>query len=264
MTFVKLQIPTAPGMGQAPQPGQPAPTGVPAPAEHTTDGVQAFAANDLASAATAPGSQPDASYWWTALGLIVLGVVAGTLLYGPGPTGQAPPPAVSPFAGLYVAAQALERLGEFISLIPGLGDQIGATTVGTQRMSKRKAITDRNLARKDTLRALKQGNNHLAAQKAADAAQNQHATDVIRANRSVFFWGLNSLLASLLVGVLKLDILYLIGITSGGGLLLGALHVSVTGLAVGGGTKPLHDLIANLQQNKEEKQDQASGGAGSS
>jgi hypothetical protein len=29
----------------------------------------------------------------------------------------------------------------------------------------------------------------------------------------------------------------------------------VTGLAVGGGTKPLHDLISNLQASKEAKKD---------
>ena len=29
----------------------------------------------------------------------------------------------------------------------------------------------------------------------------------------------------------------------------------VTGLAVGGGTKPLHDLVSNLQASKEAKKD---------
>jgi hypothetical protein len=33
------------------------------------------------------------------------------------------------------------------------------------------------------------------------------------------------------------------------------LDILVTGLAIGGGTKPLHDLIGNLQASKDSKKD---------
>lgn len=259
MTFIKLQLPPSNAAGVATPAASAVTQSAPVPS-----GTTAFAANDVAVAATNnPGIQPDALYWWVALILIVIGIILGAVFsrwpwFGDVPAPSNPPQGISPFAGLFVAAQALERLGEFISLIPGLGDSIGATNIGNEPKTKSQALAARNKAARDTLQQLKSGNMQAAAQQAAAAADNQHATDVIRANRSVFFWGFNSFLASLLVGVMKLDVMAQIGVLGGGAL----LHVAVTGLAIGGGTKPLHDLIANLQQSKQSKQDQPAAGGG--
>jgi hypothetical protein len=67
-------------------------------------------------------------------------------------------------------------------------------------------------------------------------------------------FGTSALLGMLGAGVLKGLFLVTVGVTG----LDSWVGILFTGLVVGGGTKGLHDLIANLQEAKEEKKDKDS------
>lgn len=236
----------------------------------------------VAAAATSDtGDQPD-WYWFLAAFLLIgAGIWFGTQLLGtPAPiTALA---GISVFAAFYVLAQALERLAEFITYIPFIGAHIGATKANTHWETKEKAVTARDTAIAETMKALAQGsdadekdaaNAHRSStnntsispsdakmQEAGKVQQNvQQAANAhqwvnkVRTNRAVFFWALNSCLASIGCGWLKLSFLATIGVLTGPAW----VHIAITGLVVGGGTKPLHDLITNIEKAKEAKEDQA-------
>jgi hypothetical protein len=90
-----------------------------------------------------------------------------------------------------------------------------------------------------------------------------------RADKAIVYWAFASILGMLLSGLLGLYLLHIIGLNGDGINAQGAwtaaiwtwasarhmLDLLVTGLAIGGGTKPLHDLIGNLQEAKNDKKD---------
>lgn len=86
---------------------------------------------------------------------------------------------------------------------------------------------------------------------AKKAASAEHDLNVIRSNRAIFFFAMNTAIAAYVAANYGLLILTLIGIDNPNEW----MDVSVTALAVGGGTKPLHDLITNIQKKKEESED---------
>ena len=101
------------------------------------------------------------------------------------------------------------------------------------------------------------------------AAAAQAELDQRRADKAVAYWALASVLGLLLSATLGLYLLHIVGLRGDGlapngiwaaGILSAAgirhvLDLLVTGLAIGGGTKPLHDLISNLQAAKVSKKD---------
>ena len=101
------------------------------------------------------------------------------------------------------------------------------------------------------------------------AAAAQAELDQQRADKAVAFWALATVLGLLLSATLGIYLLHIVGLRSDGlgknGIwaagLLGAagirhmIDLLITGLAIGGGTKPLHDLISNLQASKVSKKD---------
>ncbi len=110
-----------------------------------------------------------------------------------------------------------------------------------------------------------------AVQKAAAklVAVSQAELDQRRADKAVVYWAIGSALGLLLSGVLGLYLLHVVGLKGDGLDLQGGwtaairsgpsvrhmIDLLITGLAIGGGTKPLHDLIANLQEAKNGKKD---------
>jgi hypothetical protein len=158
---------------------------------------------------------------------------------------------------LYILAQALERVTEVITyLIPGIG--------AINNKTKDKAISARDAALQRAVSALSPAAG--AAQPAADeeqpaagaaqtaateAAKEQANVNAIRDNRTLFLWGLNVGLAAVCCGLLGLFLLDTIGVDG----VFPIVDIFVTGLVVGSGTKPLHDLISNIQKAKEEKED---------
>jgi hypothetical protein len=101
------------------------------------------------------------------------------------------------------------------------------------------------------------------------AAAAQAELDQRRADKAVAYWALASVLGLLVSATLGLYLLHIVGLRGdglaadgswAGGILSAAgirhlLDLLVTGLAIGGGTKPLHDLISNLQAAKDNKKD---------
>lgn len=146
------------------------------------------------------------------------------------------------FAVFYILAQAIERLLEPLSSWVG-----GTKAAGDEeRVNPPEAKAQRDAAVSAAVNTPTQAN-------ADAAAEAQQRVDQARANLAVVLWGVASLLAMLASGWLGVLLLSTIGVQEPGR----ALDIAVTGLAVGAGTKPLHDLISNIQASKEKKEDPA-------
>jgi hypothetical protein len=125
---------------------------------------------------------------------------------------------VAAFALFYVAAQAIERVIEPIASM--------------DPVKKR-----RQNARDQALAAAASGGS------AEAAAVAQGALDQWRANRAVLLWAIATILgmfASAKLGLYMVSALVEVDPNV-------HLDILVTGLAIGGGTKPLHDLVTKLQ-----------------
>lgn len=187
-----------------------------------------------AAASSDSGSEPDVIVVVIAL-ILVLAVWALAFWLNPFQLQLAQPATlatgVSVFALLYIAAQALERLLEPLSALD---------------RSKKTAEATRDTAVASALAKPSQDALLLAA------ANAQAALERIRKNRAVIFWGLatiGGMVMSALSGIYILDIVIDQPTPPQ------SVDILVTGLVVGGGTKPLHDLIARLESAKDNAQD---------
>jgi hypothetical protein len=169
------------------------------------------------------------------------------------PKAFVPEPGVSIFAVFYIAAQGLERLAELIKLV---FPQVGATKVDGERKDKATAEAERNKTLADALNSIKEK----TSPDTEGVAAKQRTVSQIRANTSVILWGLNSFLASVACGWLGLYLLDAVGVEG----MAQWIDIAITGLAIGGGSKPLHDLISNIEKAKESKQDPSETGGGAS
>jgi hypothetical protein len=231
MALLQLAPPTtAPATAGGPQP-QPGPAGP---------------ASTPAAAADATGTSPRGAVVWVSLAVIAVALVGcGVLNWRVNPVPFTVPAGVGVFAVFYAVTQGLERLLEPISaLVYKTND----------------AVTDRNRTLAQALSTSPAGNRQTAIQKAAAA---QATLDQRRADRAVIFWAAATVLAMAVSAALGLYLLHAVGLPEGswrGGPFSAQglrrwVDLLVTGLAVGGGTKPLHDLISNLQASKEAKKD---------
>jgi hypothetical protein len=183
---------------------------------------------------------------WVSLAVIAIALVGcGVLNRLVNPIPFTVPAGVGVFAVFYAVTQGLERLLEPISaLVYKTND----------------AVTDRNRTLAQALSTSPTGNRQTAIQEAAAA---QATLDQRRADRAVIFWAVATVLAMAVSAALGLYLLHAVGLPEGswrGGPFSAQglrrwVDLLVTGLAVGGGTKPLHDLISNLQASKEAKKD---------
>jgi hypothetical protein len=200
-----------------------------------------------ATSTTSPAPPARTRYVMTAYALAAMGVAVGAFVYRQ-VTPRAPVvvPGVSVFAGYYVAAQAIERFIEpFSNRAGGILGGFGRG-VDNRRPEKGYLVRHRRLMRQQAEGAVPGSCLHTQAIEAADAMA------LFRANSTVLMWGLASLVGCMISGGLGLLLLHSIGVQAPA-----LLDVAVTGLALGAGTKPLHDLIGNLAATKEEKQDTA-------
>jgi hypothetical protein len=136
----------------------------------------------------------------------------------------------SALTGLFVLALAIERALEPFS--PKLGPDT----------AKRKDARDRALANPPA----DDGDDH--------AVKFQSAVDTSRRLTAVVTWGVATGLAFLLCAQLNITLLQAVRADGSGQPPFWA-DLLVTGLVVGAGTKPLHDLVANIQHGKQAKQD---------
>jgi hypothetical protein len=189
---------------------------------------------------------------------------------------------LSVFAALYVAAQTIERAVEPITEWTGtaLGgvqappmNAVQGKTVGTDSPEKVKSQAELKYRRALAIRTARslaatpsanQPGGDAAAQPGGDspdpgqdaanvAASSQAAVEQNRRNSAVFVWGIASFLGIVVSGWIGLALLHSVGIHGAPRV----LDIIVTGLAIGGGSKPLHDFISNLQASKDAKKDPA-------
>jgi hypothetical protein len=128
----------------------------------------------------------------------------------------------APFAAIYIVAQAIERfIQPFTTFTVGADD-------------KRKNKTDL-----------------LAAESVDDKKEGQKELEAIHSNRSMAYWAAATVLALLVCGALGLGLIHSVAHLTGGKEWTEDLDIVITGIAVGSGTKPLHDLISFIKNTKE-------------
>lgn len=199
-------------------------------------------------AASSPESVVRADTRWVIFSLVltVAGSLLAWLLYTwIRPTPFDPRDGVGAFALLYVLAQVLERLYELFD--PWVG-KIGSTkdiNNSGRRIGKAEALKTRDEA---VVQARLNAGGGEAAEKAARA---QQVVDQIRENRIVAVWGVMSFLALIASGALGCLLVRAVASTD----VPSFLDILITGLVIGGGTKPLHDLIVNISKSKNSKED---------
>lgn len=148
------------------------------------------------------------------------------------------------FALLYIAAQAIERFLE-----PIMNRKDATETAGAKQAV---STAKQELA----LAGESQAETGAAdvTTKAATVTSAQARLDTLQANRAVTAWAYASGIALVLCGALDLGIIKSIATvetTSGlGEDVFQAIDVVVTGLVIGAGTKPLHDLITRVERSK--------------
>ncbi len=135
-----------------------------------------------------------------------------------------------PYAGVVASAAALERLLEPLSqwLMPTTG-------------AKAAAAASRNDAQAKAADPLKNAADVQPAVK--QAATDQAAVETLRTKRAVLFWAIASVCGLGISGGFGLFLLQSIAT----GHVNSFLDLAVTGLTIGAGTKPTHDLITSLQ-----------------
>lgn len=205
-----------------------------------------------AGPAVVPASA-DQTFWGVAFAWMLVGAVTGgVILYLRNPTPFIPVAGIGAFAPLYVLAQAIERILEPVNhfLQPG-GDKPAA--VAKRDYAVAEAITSPHPSDLGLTDAEKTAN---VGTRVAAAAAAQTELDALRANRAAISWGLASFFAMIGCGYFGVGLLQSIGETG----VSRYVDMVVTGLAVGAGTKPLHDFISNLQGSAQAKRTPAAAG----
>ena len=227
-----------------------------------------------------PVTRAEGIYYVIAYAFLVVGAVVGIVaarhwhLSGSGKNVFVPAAGVTIFAALYVVTQALERLLEPLANLygqttaPGANDVEKGAGVDPADMSTQKGKL--GLLSKET--AMRMRNAELAAaERETDPVEAEHAlnraatwqqiSDQVASNKATL-WAVASGFGMAISGATGLFILH--AIDSGKWGIPRWLDVIATGLIVGGGTKPLHDLITNLQASKNSKTTPAQAAAPSS
>jgi hypothetical protein len=194
--------------------------------------------------AASPPATADTRWVIASYGAVIAGAVAAILLWKwRNPASFAPGTGISVFAPLYILAQAIERV------IEPLTKYVSAKAPDAGKDSAARPMAKGTPVRKND--AIHNVNQALVAGDAQQAADWQGAVDEIRKNTSVIAWTLASVLGMVLCGLFGLFMLRLVGLSG----VPKWVDIVITGIAVGSGTGPLHDLITNVQTAKEQKQD---------
>jgi hypothetical protein len=178
--------------------------------------------------------------------VVAVGYLIGHGLLGDAPACKAAAPCKSDllvvssnwsaFGALFVAALAIERVIEPIS------DFLGPNTRNASKQAKTKVAAAKSAtADKD------------AKQAAADQATDD--LGVARQLTALATWAAATAIAFVLCGGLKILLLSAIVDTTKGGQPSRWGDLLVTGLVVGAGTKPLHDLVSNIAKSSAAKTD---------
>ena len=168
--------------------------------------------------------------WYTvlALGIAVPAFLAAWGLHGNSSSTYRIDSHWGAFTGLFILALAIERALEPFSR------RLGPDT------TKAKNARDRQLA------------CARADDRARAAVEHQLAVDRCRRLTAVVTWGMATAAAFLLCAELNVTLMQAVRASSSGAPPFWA-DLLVTGLVVGAGTKPLHDLVANIERGKQSR-----------
>ena len=149
----------------------------------------------------------------------------------------------APFAVVYIVAQALERFLEPLSN--------SAMTTAVKAGAENEVV--------DKALALKEAPAGQAPAKAKEVKAAEGTVSAAERERAVYFWVVASVLGLAISAILGLGLIQSVALVNGGhpSHFFRAVDVVVTGLAIGAGTKPLHDLIGVIQETKKEKKTSA-------
>jgi hypothetical protein len=154
------------------------------------------------------------------------------------------PASVGAFALLYLMAQSIERLLVPVSWFGG--GFLGPVGEGSQwRNFASRSKASLAVKHQEALAAAYKAPSTATAQKAANA---KHDVDQYRANLTATTFGLAAFAAMLISGYAGVFLLHIVGLHTAAW-----LDILVTGLAIAGGTKPLHDLISNISAGGKAK-----------
>jgi hypothetical protein len=209
-------------------------------------------ATSQASGASPPQPPTDAAAWWTRAAIVaIVGVVAGAAILGiRNPPLFSPGTGISAFAPLYVIAQAIERFLEPVKKILAKQPQTGVGNKATATAKRNAAVAEAATSPHPADAGLSDTEKtQNVAGRVEAAAQAQRELDDLQANRTAILWGVSTALAMIACGYFGVGLLHAIGETGSPRY----VDMFVTGLAVGGGTKPLHDFISNLQSSSQQK-----------
>jgi hypothetical protein len=198
-----------------------------------------------------PLTRPEAFYIAIIVGALVLGAGVGVWL-DDGKRVYTPPDGVSVFALFYIAAQTIERLLEplshFYASTKPAGNQPARYPPPTA--SAQSSIVAKLRTRITKSVAVTKRDEALAAGDAPAAAWWQEMVDQVRSN-TTSLWAIASAIGMVLSGWLGLLLLNAVKAPNAPR----PLDIIVTGIVIGAGTKPVHDLISNIQKAKEAKED---------
>jgi hypothetical protein len=151
----------------------------------------------------------------------------------------------APFAVVYIAAQAIERFLEPLSEAAGTG-------AATKKDAKQDVAAKTSAL--NTVRA-EGGDESLLALKQVEVANAKRNLSDADRQRVKYFWAISSIIGLVVSAILGLGLIQSVATVNGGepSDFFRAVDVVITGLAIGAGTKPLHDLIEVIQETKKEK-----------
>lgn len=184
--------------------------------------------NDVKFTQKRPRGSETAPQWGYLIwgyGFVAVAIVAAILLAEASDVKIEVGEGFAPFAAIYIVAQAIERFIQPFTTFTAEAEQKGEKQV--------KSLTA------STAEEKKAGGTELAA---------------IHSNRSMAYWAAATVLALLVCGALGLGLIHSVAHLTGGKGWTEDLDVVITGIAVGSGTKPLHDLISFIKSAKENSQ----------
>lgn len=189
-----------------------------------------------------------AGAWW----LIKENIADGT--YDATEAPAAPVEGLTIFAVFFVASAGLERLLEPFGALWGK-TKASATdavqAVATAIATYKEALAVWQEANDDVAKSAAKEATDAAADdvnvKLQEAAQATAAAAAVSGRKAAVVWGLATILGMLASASLKLYLLKQVGIAAPPR----ELEILATGLIIGAGTKPLHDLVALIEKKKE-------------
>lgn len=186
--------------------------------------------------------------WWVATNVI------HDPGYDPSAAVGAPVEGLTIFAVFFVTASAIERLIEPLTLFYGQdkkADLDAKTATAKDAVEAAYVAQAAHLGSGEAARTAaktKFDGAKIIAQKALDdAAAAKGGANKITGNRAVVVWAAASAIGILGASILKLYLLKQVGIASPPR----PMELFATGLIIGAGTKPMHDLVKLIEKRKE-------------